>query len=428
MKNKLSPEEQLLHSKLNENQFTYQESDWAQIESTVAKKSFWANYSPFFKAAVAFVVLGAAVYLVNQRYQPSAEATVQPTEKKQLEQPKKTEIEKLSTPEPDETSEPLTNKSASTSSVETTSPNQSATGKAATNLIKQPAQTDLRESSTPVMSNSETKEPTTSTLPTIDITEIKILNAPCLNETLHAKIDVKSDLTKNSFVEWKLNGRTLKFEGTTVNVELKQPGDYLLEAAIYQEQKRISDKSINFKVENKVNLDFSYENLSTPFNDKRVKLTVSDPQEGTYTWFENKRTKESPQGKEIEWGFNTEGTRNITLEYTSAMGCVQQHTKEVEMDIFFTPLVFPNAFTPYNGGNNDVFELNVLKQHSYTSYELIIQDINGNTVYKSINVQDNWNGRLNNTGETLRGKFSWAVKLQNNQGETTTFQGKVQIL
>lgn len=428
MKNKLSPEEQLLHSKLNENQFTYQESDWAQIESTVAKKSFWANYSPFLKAAVAFVVLGAAVYIINQRYQPSAEATVQTTEKQELEQPKKTEIEKLSTSEPEEILEPVSNVSASASSVEKTSSSENVKGNAATKHTPQPAHKDQRESSTFIINNNETKEPSTTTLPTIDIKEIKMLNVPCLNETLQAELDLKGTLTNNSFLVWKLNGKKLNFEGTNLDVELKQSGDYHLEATIYQEQNRISEKSINFKVENKVDLDFSYENLSTPFNDKKVKLAVSEPIEGTYKWFENTHTKEAPEGKEIEWDFNTEGTRNITVEYTSALGCVQQKTKEVEMDIFFTPLVFPNAFTPYDGGNNDVFELNVLKQYSYSSYELIIQDVNGNTVYKSINVQDNWNGRLNNTGEKLRGKFSWTVELQNNQGETSTFQGKVQIL
>jgi large-conductance mechanosensitive channel len=68
MKNKLTTEEQLLQSKLNEAQFSYKESDWKQIESAVAKKGFWANYNTFFKAAAAFVVLSSAIYLVNTKY------------------------------------------------------------------------------------------------------------------------------------------------------------------------------------------------------------------------------------------------------------------------------------------------------------------------------------------------------------------------
>jgi gliding motility-associated-like protein len=53
-----------------------------------------------------------------------------------------------------------------------------------------------------------------------------------------------------------------------------------------------------------------------------------------------------------------------------------------------TPFLIPNTFTPDKNGINDVFEIQALPANS----ALTIFNRWGNTVYQSINYQNNWDG------------------------------------
>ena len=432
MKNKLIPEEELLRSTLNESQFTYQEADWKQIESAVAKKGFWTNYNPFFKAAAAFVVLGAAIYVLNQRYQTTEAAADQVIAEKQTERlDAKTETAKVK----DNSAKDGTPTQNEEAAIQEISANSEAVIDQNTTLIQQ------KESATPntlngesnleninqTAENSEEQVDAENIQVDFEIKEIHLLSAPCAGTKLDVDLNYRGFYTDDMNVTWKLDGKTVTTKDPNTSIAIERAGNYTITASVYKDGNAIASNSNSFVVEEKVTLDFSAENLSNPFNDEKVRLTINQPAKGKYVWYENRANDKLLSGTEVDWSFNTEGHHNISVGYTSDYGCLQKKTKGIDVEFFFKPEVFPNAFTPYNGGYNEVFELNVLKQYDYKSYELVIVNMNGNEVFRTINKDDGWNGQLNNSEETLSGKFSWFVKLQNIEGEQKIFKGKVEI-
>ena len=427
MKNKLTTEEQVLQSKLNEAQFGYQEADWKQIESVVAKKGFWANYSTFFKAAALFVALGSAVYIVNSRYQTPNESTTQIAKVKNEE---KTNSETESAVEQSEpTVENENTEKAPTDEVAAEGvkrdqsnliPNKISTG----NILSSKESNQKNDVSE---GNVKAAKTPTSNLATLEIKEIRILGAPCIGEKLTLELAFRGFYTDEMTVTWKMNGKQLKGQGPRTELELSTAGEYEVSAVVYRKENNIASNSNSLEVKEKAELDFTAEDLKNPFNDEKVKLKIIEPVEGKYIWYENRSTDKLIAGDEVEWAFSSEGHHNMTVEYTSPLGCFQTKTKEVEMDIFFNQEAFPNAFTPTNDRLNDVFELNVLQPYSFKKYELIIQDMDNKIIFQTNVQEENWNGRLQNTGEMLSGKFAWVVKVENEKGEKRTFNGKGKI-
>ena len=340
MKNKLTTEEQLLQSKLNEAQFGYQEADWKQIESAVAKKGFWANYSTFFKAAALFVALGSAVYIVNSRYQTPNESTTQivKVEKEQ----KTTSVTESVVQESEPTVE--NQNTEKTPSVEVapetikSDQNNSIVKKISTG--NKPSTKESKQENDGNKGSSKAAVIPASALATLEIKEIRILGAPCIGQKLTMELDFRGFYTDEMAVIWKLNGKQLKGQGPKTELELNAAGQYEVTAAVYHNEFSIASNSNRFEVNEKVELDFTSEDLKTPFNDKKVKLKIVAPAEGKYVWYENRATDKLITGDEVDWAFSSEGHHNMTVEYTSPIGCFQKKIKEIEMDIFFNQEAF----------------------------------------------------------------------------------------
>lgn len=434
MKNKLTTEEQLLQSKLNEVQFNYQEADWAQMEAVVAKKGFWGNYGMLFKTAAIFAILGAAVFLVNEQFESRKTTNQDNPVASDLAESNKvtTSIIDSETNQSNLDQEVIktdnTLLAESSEIKETTEAPSNVISKLPTNEISK--NTNIKTETINVdIVPAETKPSASKEWvnPHFEIKGVQILNAPCINSTVHFDLSVRGFYDDEIEITWMLNNKILDGKKAENQALINVTGDYTIKAIAQRDNQVLSSSESHFIVEDIAPLNFVYHNLSTPFDDDQINLSITNPIQGTYVWFADGNKKKLTPGTNVNLELKTEGMHDVTVEYTSNYGCTQSTTKQVEMEKFYSPLVFPNAFTPYNGGYNEVFELSVLKPYTYKNYELVIQDMNGRVAFKTINAQDNWNGKLNNTGETLKGKFAWVVKLENENGKRKSFSGKVEI-
>ncbi|MDB9963637.1 gliding motility-associated C-terminal domain-containing protein [Vicingaceae bacterium] len=428
MKNKLTTEEQLLQSKLNEAKFGYQEVDWKQIESVVAKKGFLANYGTFLKAAAAFVVLASAVYFVNTKYDKTTETA---SEVKLTEKVKTVEIidEKASTLKDETTtSENIPIKEIITSQV--------LEEEKVTPVVAPP-----KEKPKVVQNHITSNEPSVPAKPFLDTVvkndlapeldslNIIVLSKTCINTLVQFEGEYVTSIEEDLKFTWLVNEEAIKGQDSKNSYKFDKAGDYRLTFIISNGQNILGKFSKSIEILSLETVDFEFENINNPFYDQNVRLKAINPQPGSYMWYFNKRNDRVQLGKETAWWFQHPGTYEMNLEFTAPNGCVSTTTKSVVMKEHFTPKIFPNAFSPLQqNGVNDGFILEALRSYTFTNFNLEIVDMNGKKVFKTNDKNEEWNGRLNNnSGNILQGNFAWQVQIENNNGRKKSFQGKVKV-
>tara|TARA_B110000046_G_scaffold32429_1_gene34760 strand:+ start:28084 stop:29394 length:1311 start_codon:yes stop_codon:yes gene_type:complete len=433
MKNKLTEEERLLHSKLNEAQFDYQEADWKQIESAVAKKYFLANYGTFLKAAAAFVILASAVYFVNTRYDKTTEAA--------------TEVKLIEKNNTANTAGIINEKAKVLKDVTTTSENIPIKEIITSQVLEEdkvtkvvaPPKEQTKECQNQKASNNEpaaSKKPIESEAiaekelaPELDFLNINVLSRTCINTLVEFEGEYVTNVDADLKFTWLVNEEVIKGTDAKNALTFDQAGDYKLTFIISNKQNVLGKFSKSIVISPAETVDFEYENIDNPFYDYNVRLIATNPQPGQYMWYVDKYNDRVQFQKVTAWWFENPGTYKMNLDYTSENGCTSTTTRTVVMERHFTPTKFPNAFTPIKqDGTNDEFVLEALQRYTFTSFTLEIIDMAGRAVFKTNDKNEGWNGRLNNnSGNILQGNFAWQVEIENSNGRKKTFQGKVKI-
>lgn len=87
-------------------------------------------------------------------------------------------------------------------------------------------------------------------------------------------------------------------------------------------------------------------------------------------------------------------TTTYTVQVTDEFGCVQEFSVTVFVNIINVAIALPDAFTPNNDGNNDVFEVH--NKQDFAKIEMRVYDRWNNIVHEGFDQNHGWDGTYKN--------------------------------
>ncbi len=141
-----------------------------------------------------------------------------------------------------------------------------------------------------------------------------------------------------------------------------------------------------------------------------------------YQWYTGGNTVTNTT-KNFTHTFDNIGEYLVTLLVKSDFGCTDTVSKLIRVDDEYA-LYIPNAFTPNEDGNNDVFQP---KGSGFTKYELSIFDRWGTRLFSSNELEKGWDG-------TVKGRLSqdgvyvYKITLLTIGGKSKDFTGSVTLM
>lgn len=179
--------------------------------------------------------------------------------------------------------------------------------------------------------------------------------------------------------------------------------------------------------------NFSYLEVATKYDNNKLKYpyTTFEVKETnknySYSWsFGNDETSTEKNSKTI---YNTAGNYNVTLLVkNNSNGCSQSIQKKITIengiDLFAQNGISPNSSIP----ENKVFIPGALLGWD-VQFEMTIITKSGNTVYKTSDKNEPWNGRMDNSGELLNeGVYLWQVITYDAEGVQHRHHGKINLI
>lgn len=150
--------------------------------------------------------------------------------------------------------------------------------------------------------------------------------------------------------------------------------------------------------------------------------TLSATGATSYVWQPNGDTTESciviP---DITTTYTVTGTSGSAIAHCSS-------TTTVTVEVL-GPIYVPNAFSPNNDGDNDIFiPKTILTEENFESYEFLIFDRWGKQIFETKDINVGWNGIVKNDAIAQEDVYVWTVKYQIRGNVATTRIGTVSLI
>jgi len=133
------------------------------------------------------------------------------------------------------------------------------------------------------------------------------------------------------------------------------------------------------------------------------------------------------QNPEFTFPSDDSGTYAVTLWVCTSSGCVDSITKFITIEgiyIIFTP----NSFTPNNDGKNDVF-IPIGVGIDENNFEMYIYDRWGNLIYKTIDINEPWDGKANGGRKIAQQDvYLWIAYTRDIFGKRHRYMGHVNLV
>jgi len=119
------------------------------------------------------------------------------------------------------------------------------------------------------------------------------------------------------------------------------------------------------------------------------------------------------------------GTFEVRLIVENLHTCTDTIYEQVIIEQDFS-IYIPNAFTPNNDGHNDYFNV---KGIGVTNLQLFIFDRWGKKVFFSNDIEEGWNGKMENGGtDCQQDVYVYMIKVVNFKGEPKEYTGSVTLV
>lgn len=123
------------------------------------------------------------------------------------------------------------------------------------------------------------------------------------------------------------------------------------------------------------------------------------------------------------------GTYCVRLIVAAAGGACPDTATECVTIIPETVIWYPNAFTPNNSGNNDVFKPVISDLGYISKYQLYVFDRWGNQVFTTTDINTGWDGTMQNTGVKCQiDTYVYLVSITNKAGIIFDHRGIVNLI
>jgi len=122
------------------------------------------------------------------------------------------------------------------------------------------------------------------------------------------------------------------------------------------------------------------------------------------------------------------GIYEVTLEVEDKYGCIDDTTKILEIEDVYA-FYAPNSFTPNSKGGNEIWLPKGNNINSY-SYELRVFDRWGGQLFYTTDLNEGWNGTLNNVGTEIakQGVYVYRVIYINNDERRFEHVGSINLI
>jgi len=260
---------------------------------------------------------------------------------------------------------------------------------------------------------------------------ILILNAMPVSECppLNFELFANTGSTNIDQIVWNVSGLGT-YVSDTLRTILQQPGNYDIHATAISDDNCVSTYFLEEVAE-------VFPKPVARFNTTPHELSTLEPLAEfinqsvgalNYTWqFDTYGTSDETHPT---FTFPNEGSNNfhICLTAGNQFGCLDTTCRNVYMNAEYA-IFAPNALTPNNDGDNDVWKP-ILRGYSTDGYELTIYNRWGEAVFQSNDPNVPWTGEIRN-GDYFGGNevYNWQLKLrQDFSANESLFKGSILLI
>ena len=128
---------------------------------------------------------------------------------------------------------------------------------------------------------------------------------------------------------------------------------------------------------------------------------------------------------EIQYTYLDTGSYQVKLTIESDSGCINVASQTVIVSPIYT-IYIPNAFTPNNDFDNNIFLPIVIGAEEY---ELSIYNRHGQRIFYTNDIAEGWDGFINNGNQfAIKGVYIYSIVLKDNKGKVKTYEGQVSLI
>jgi gliding motility-associated-like protein len=210
--------------------------------------------------------------------------------------------------------------------------------------------------------------------------------------------------------------------GETTETVVKRPKDSITYRVVGSSSCDKDTAYFKVKVHPRPNASFTYKP-----NDPKVDDTVFFHYNGTgankWVWYFGDRNALGGQVTDPEYSFNEKGDKVVTLVATNEAGCSDTMTYMLHVT-YDSKIFVPNAFTPNDDGDNDVFRA---RGFNLVSLHTRIFNRWGEQIYESNDLNEGWDGKFKGE-KVMEGVYLYMIEAQAKGGQNYYLHGNVTVL